>query len=238
MDEFEQDQPKRRTLNDDPIGAIFDGLSDFTSAALQRAAKQSGWAFKTLNRTPEQLHRLATAGEALRDMREVAGLNLSELAAALNLGDKSLLEEAEEGNAALPFEIILRLSSLLARNDPIPFVLKFTRSYNPRLWEFLNDWGVGRLPLQYEREREFINIYRKDDAVRELDDEDFAKVLAYTESAFDMAMHFIAETRSVEDEPEEEEEEEDTSTADDDISDNDPSDDDHSDDDSSDQEEY
>ncbi len=220
MDEFEQEQPKRRNLNDDPIGAIFDGLSDFTSAALQRAAKQSGRAFKTLNRTPEQLHRLAAAGESLRDMREVAGLNLGELASALNLGDKSLLEAAEEGRAALPFEIILRLSSLLARNDPIPFVLKFTRSYNPRLSEFLNDWGVGRLPLQYEREREFINIYRKDDAVRELDDEDFAKVLAFTESAFDMAMHFIADTRSDDDELQEEEEE-DASASENDRSDND-----------------
>lgn len=196
MADHKQQQPKRRSLNEDPIGAIFDGLSDFTNAALHRAAKQSGRAFKTLNRTPEQLRRMAAAGEALRDTREVAGLNLSELAAALNLGDKSLLEAAEEGRAALPFEIILRLSSLLARNDPIPFILKFTRSYNPRLWEFLNDWGVGRLPLQYEREREFINIYRKDDAVRELDDEDYAKVLAYTESAFDMAMHFIADTRN------------------------------------------
>ena len=208
MTDNKEEQPRRRTLNVDPIGAIFDGLSDFTSAALQHAVKQSGWALKTLNRTPEQLHRLAMAGEALRDMREVAGLNLGELADALNLGDKSLLEAAEEGHAALPFEIILRMSSLLARNDPIPFVLKFTRSYNPRLWEFLNDWGVGRLPLQYEREREFINIYRKDDAVRELDDEDFAKVLTYTESAFDMAMHFIADTRSEEEDEEEEQAEE------------------------------
>ncbi|MGI9286606.1 MAG: helix-turn-helix domain-containing protein [Pseudomonadales bacterium] len=193
MAESEREQPIRRALNEDPIGAIFDGLSDFTSAALQRAAKQSEKAFKTLNRTPQQLRRMAAAGESLRDMREVAGLNLSELSSALNMGDKSLLEAAEEGKATLPFEIILRLSSLLARNDPVPFVLKFTRSYNPRLWEFLNDWGVGRLPLQYEREREFINIYRKDDAVRELDDEDFAKVLAFTDSAFDMAMHFVAD---------------------------------------------
>lgn len=183
-------------MNEDPIGAIFDGLSDFTSAALQRAARQSEKAFKTLNRTPEQLRRMAAAGESLRDMREVAGLNLSELSNALNMGDQSLLEAAEQGKAALPFEIILRLSSLLARNDPIPFVLKFTRSYNPRLWEFLNDWGVGRLPLQYEREREFINIYRKHDAARGLDDADFEKVLAFTERAFDMAMHFVAAARS------------------------------------------
>ncbi len=196
MAESEKEQPKRRALNEDPIGAIFDGLSDFTSAALQRAARQSEKAFKTLNRTPEQLRRMAAAGESLRDMREVAGLNLSELSNALNMGDKSLLEAAEQGKAALPFEIILRLSSLLARNDPIPFVLKFTRSYNPRLWEFLNDWGVGRLPLQYEREREFINIYRKHDAARGLDDADFEKVLAFTERAFDMAMHFVDAARS------------------------------------------
>lgn len=215
MAESEQEQPKRRALNEDPIGAIFDGLSDFTSAALQRAARQSEKAFKTLNRTPEQLRRMAAAGESLRDMREVAGLNLSELSSAPNMGDKSLLEAAEQGKAALPFEIILRLSSLLARNDPVPFVLKFTRSYNPRLWEFLNDWGVGRLPLQYEREREFINIYRKNDAARALDDADFEKVLSFTERAFDMAMHFVDEARSeqedmeIEDDDDELEEEQD-----------------------------
>ena len=39
----------------------------------------------------------------------------------------------------------------------------------------------------------FINIYRSRDDARTLSDESFEKVLAYTKSAFDMALHFVAE---------------------------------------------
>ena len=58
------------------------------------------------------------------------------------------------GTATLSFELILRLSALLARNDPIPFVAQMLRGSNPALWRLLEDWGLGRIPLQLERERQ------------------------------------------------------------------------------------
>ncbi len=57
----------------------------------------------------------------------------------------------------------------------------------------LNDWGVGRLPLHFEREREFINIYRGRDEARELSDEGFKRVLEFTRQAFETSLHFVAE---------------------------------------------
>jgi hypothetical protein len=95
----------------------------------------------------------------------------------------------------LPFEIILRLAAVLARNDPIPFVMKLTRTNNPALWKVLEDLGVGRLVLQSSREREFAHIYSVNDSARRLSDEDFAAVLEFTRSAFDTAMAFRDKTR-------------------------------------------
>ena len=46
----------------------------------------------------------------------------------------------------LPFEIILRLASVLGRNDPISFVMRFTRSYNPDVWQTLE--SLGHRPLR------------------------------------------------------------------------------------------
>lgn len=135
------------------------------------------------------------AGAYLRELREVAGLTRDELADAVELADRSLLEAAEAGTATLSFELTLRLAAVLARHDPVPFVSRLVRSYNPVLWQLLEDWGVGRLPLQLEREREFVNILRGHDAVRALSDEDFARVLAFTREAFETALHFAGKPR-------------------------------------------
>ncbi len=121
----------------------------------------------------------------------MAGLTLSEMSEALNLKDKSLLEAIENGTSTLSFELILRLAALIARNDPIPFIMRTTRNYNPEVWQILNDWGIGRIPLQFEREREFINIFRRHDDARNLSDEGFRKVLEFTRHSFEMSMHFI-----------------------------------------------
>jgi len=131
-------------------------------------------------------------GTYLRDVRELAGLTQSELAEAINLSDHSILAAAEKGTSTLSFELILRLAALLARHDPIPFIMKFTRTYDPEIWNILEKWGVGRIVLQFERERQFINIYREHDAVRKLDDGDFEEVLKFTRAAFEMALHFAA----------------------------------------------
>jgi len=134
------------------------------------------------------------AGKYLRDLRELAGLTQTELSEALALADDgSLLKAVENGTATLSFELILRLASVLARHDPVPFVLRLTRTYNPELWKLLEGWGIGRLPLQYERERQFVNVYRRHDAARNLSDEGFAKVLEFTRAAFELSLHFIAE---------------------------------------------
>jgi hypothetical protein len=92
----------------------------------------------------------------------------------------------------LPFEIILRLASVVGRNDPVSFIMKLTRSYNPELWKTLESLGVGRILVQGEREREFANIYRAHDAARRLSDQEFSDVLAFTNAAFEMALAFRA----------------------------------------------
>lgn len=164
---------------------------------------------KALFLKPEQAEKMKEAGKMLKDLREVAGLTRFELSEALDLKDHSLIEAVENGTAILSFELILRLAALLARHDPVPVILKFTRTYNPELWKILEDWGLGRLTLHFEREREFINIFRRHDAARKLSDEGFAKVLAFTQAAFEMSLHFIAEQEEVElEEPGEDETEE------------------------------
>jgi transcriptional regulator with XRE-family HTH domain len=129
-------------------------------------------------------------GAALRRLRKSAGLTISEVGTAINLKDPSLIEAWEKGRIAVPFEIVLRLAAVLGRNDPIGFVMKFTRSANPDLWRSLESLGVGKLLIQSAREREFANIYRADDEARQLSDKEFAEVLSFTRAAFEMAMAF------------------------------------------------
>jgi transcriptional regulator with XRE-family HTH domain len=133
------------------------------------------------------------SGAYLKDVRELAGLTRAELTEALHLSDKSLLAAVEKGTAALSFELILRLAALLARHDPVPFIIKFTRTYDPEIWEILERWGLGQIPVHFERERQFINIYRSHDAARKLTDDGFEKVLQFTRAAFDMALTFVSE---------------------------------------------
>jgi transcriptional regulator with XRE-family HTH domain len=175
------------------IDTIGDLTSEFTSSARKLATRTRATAARAMSRTPEQLRLMAAAGESLRDMREVAGLTVLEITDSLNLRDKSMWEAVEEGREVLSFELVLRLASLVARNDPLPFVLKYTRAYNPRLWEILHELKIDKLPLQFERERSFINIYRRHDAARRLSEQGFDRVLKFTQQAFDMAIHFVAE---------------------------------------------
>ena len=132
----------------------------------------------------------ARTGAALRRMRKAAGLTITEVGTAINLKDPSLIEAWENGRIAVPFELILRLAAVLGRNDPIGFVMTFTRSSNPDLWRSLEGLGVGKLLIQSAREREFANIYRGDDQARSLSDAEFAEVLTFTRAAFEMAMAF------------------------------------------------
>lgn len=181
-------------------GSLFDFLGTLASG-VWRAAGSPLKVAEALLLTPDQMKVLGPrqraamreAGLYLRDVREVTGLTVDDLGAALNLREHSLLSAVESGTATLSFELILRLAALLARHDPIPFVMRLTRAYNPDLWKLLQAWGMAGLPLQFERERQFVNIYRGRDAARKLTDEGFAALLAFTEAAFEMALHFAIE---------------------------------------------
>jgi transcriptional regulator with XRE-family HTH domain len=183
---------------------LLDRLADLSGVIAQSAvilaskttgvSKQVG---KQLVLGAEQQKVLIEAGASLKDLRQVAGLTISDLSKALKLKDQSLLEAVESGTAVLSFELILRLSALLARHDPLPFIMKYTRTYNPEIWRLLDDWGMAQLPLQIERERQFVNILRGCDTARELSDEAFAKVLAFTQAAFDLALEFSTSSQAV-----------------------------------------
>jgi len=183
-------------VSEETLTNLFDRISGVTSSAFRFAKKTTDTSYKVgkaIMQSQDQLKLMVAAGQSLKDLREVAGLTVTELSDAINLKDKSLLEAVENGTATLSFELILRLSALLARNDPIPFILKYSRTYSPETWKLLNDWGAGRLPLQYQREREFINIYRSKDQSRQLSDEGFQQVLEFTRHAFNLSLHFISE---------------------------------------------
>lgn len=131
------------------------------------------------------------ASALLKDAREAAGLTLDDLGAALELKDPSFMALVESGKVGLPFDMILRMATILGRNDPVTFVLQLTRSYNPRVWKSLEALGIGKLLVQAGREREFANIYRSSSAARQLSDKDFAAALSFSAAAFDSAMVFL-----------------------------------------------
>jgi transcriptional regulator with XRE-family HTH domain len=155
---------------------------------LRRAVDVGGAGVAALLPGSEEMRR--EVGAYVRELRELAGLTVEELTEALKLSDHSLLAAVEAGTATLSFELTLRLAAIIARHDPVPFVSRLVRTYNPILWQLLEDWGIGELPLQLEREREFVNVLRGAEAARALSDEDFARVLAFTRAAFEMALHF------------------------------------------------
>lgn len=134
---------------------------------------------------------VAKAAALLKDAREAAGLTLDDLGEALELKDPTFMALVESGKVGLPFEMILRMATILGRNDPVTFVLQLTRSYNPRVWKSLEALGIGKLLLQAGREREFANIYRSHPAARQMSDADFATALAFTDAAFHSALEFL-----------------------------------------------
>ncbi|MDO6443585.1 MULTISPECIES: helix-turn-helix transcriptional regulator [unclassified Marinobacter] len=190
----EVDDLRKPTASEKAPEGIIDRLASLTGSAFRLGARATDTSLrvgKALINSQEQLRAMLAAGQSLKDIREVAGLTLSEMSDALDLRDKSVLEAIENGTTTLSFELILRLTALIARNDPIPFIMRTTRNYNPEVWQILNDWGIARVPLQFEREREFINIFRRHDSARTLSDEGFRKVLEFTRQSFEMSLHFV-----------------------------------------------
>ncbi len=137
---------------------------------------------------PERLEAMREAGNFLRDARETAGLSVREMAETLGVKDKQVLEDVEHGRSIMPLELMLRSASLLARHDPIPFLIKFMRTYNPALEKTLEQLGVMALPRQYERERRFVNLYRQHDVLRNFSDAEFERFIDYVSSSSELVV--------------------------------------------------
>jgi transcriptional regulator with XRE-family HTH domain len=163
-------------------GSMLSRVGDASDTALTLAAART--------QRPGRKAAVEKAAGLLRDLRQAAGLSLEELGQALELDDPSFMGLVESGKVGLPFDLILRLTSVLARNDPVGFVMKMTRTYNPKIWKTLDALGVGKLLVQAGREREFANIYRRHDAARHLSDKDFGAALAFADAAFQAALVF------------------------------------------------
>ncbi len=145
---------------------------------------------------PERLEAMAEAGRFLRDARETAGLSLKDLADSLGLADNSVLEDVESGESIMPLELMLRSAALLARHDPIPFLIKFMRTYNPALEKRLEQWGVLTIPRHFERERRFVNVYRQHDELRNLSDEEHERFIEYMNSSTEMVLNVMLKEKS------------------------------------------
>ena len=141
---------------------------------------------------PERLEAMADAGHFLRDARETAGLSLKDLADNLGMSDNEVLKDVESGDTIMPLELMLRCASLLARHDPIPFLIKFMRTYNPSLGQTLEQWGIMTLPKNYERERRFVNLYRQHDTLRSLSDEEYLRFNEYMDSSISLVLDVMA----------------------------------------------
>jgi transcriptional regulator with XRE-family HTH domain len=160
----------------------------------------------------DRIKAMSEAGSLLKDAREVAGLNIVELAEAVGLTDSELLEQVEEGRAILPIDTLLRIASLTARHDPIPFILKFLRTYSPDLEQTLEQWGIIQLPKKYERERRFANIYKSLDSLRGLSDAEFERFVGYMKASTKLTMDIMQSEQKKQGKPEEPEAKDDNNT--------------------------
>jgi transcriptional regulator with XRE-family HTH domain len=172
-------------------GQVAGGTLDLArNTATMTAMFGDNWLSSALLKTmePERLEAMADAGRFLRDARETAGLSLKDLTEGLGIADDAVLRDVESGETILPLELMLRCASLLARHDPIPFLIKFMRTYNPSLGKTLEQWGILALPKNYERERRFVNLYRQHDTLRNLSDEEYLRFNEYMDSSISLVL--------------------------------------------------
>lgn len=191
----------KKDANDQPhqeksrrYGLPFDALLNIPGLATQtigKAISHSGSLLGMLLKTPDYMEQVGKAGHYLKDLREVAGLTLDDLAKAVDLKNPDILKSVEEGRSPITIDILFRLSSFYSRNDPFAFMFNFSREYAPWLWQALRITGMEKLLITMERELKFINVYRARESARHLSDEDFDKMLTFVSSGFNMAMDFI-----------------------------------------------
>jgi transcriptional regulator with XRE-family HTH domain len=179
-------------------GQVAEGTFDLArNTAAMTAMFGENWLRNTLvnKLEPERLEAMADAGHFLRDARETAGISIKEMSEMLDLSDRSVLEDIESGQAIMPLELMLRSASLLARHDPIPFLIKFMRTYNPALEKTLEQWGVMALPRQFERERRFVNLVRQHDKMRSLTDDEYERFIQYMDSSCQLVLDVMVKEK-------------------------------------------
>ena len=124
-------------------------LFGMTSAAMtfiSKGGRITGKIGEALASSPEQEKMIREAGSYLKDLREVAGLTMRDVSHNLKLADESLVAAVENGTATLSFELILRMAALLARHDPVPFILRMHTNVQPAGVESPGRMGLGKLP--------------------------------------------------------------------------------------------
>lgn len=143
---------------------------------------------------PKRVQAMAEAGQFLKEAREIAGFTRSEFANAMNMSEEKA-QAIEDGEAAIPLEGIFRAASLLARNDPLPMILKFMRTFSPSLEGAMQKLGVDVIPKHLERERSFINVYRRNDNLRQLSDNEFERLLSYLDAAMNLVLDVMEQEK-------------------------------------------
>ena len=183
-----------RKLTEQVAGGTFDFARN---TATMTAMFGETWLRNTLfsKLEPERLEAMADAGHFLRDARETAGMSIKDLTESLGLSDRGVLEDIESGETIMPLELMLRSAALLARHDPIPFLIKFMRTYNPALEKTLEQWGVLAIPKQYERERRFVNLMRQHDVLRGLSDAEYDRFIHYMESSSNLVLDVMVKEK-------------------------------------------
>jgi len=176
-----------------PFETMFKSWQEFTNQMLLKSAGQSPKSITEFwQQAPEMMEQTGKAGTYLKDLREVAGLTHEDLARAIDLENPDLLRAIEEGRAPVTIDILYRLASFHSRNDPVAFMIDYSRKHAPLLWYSLQLTGMDKFLITIERELKFVNIYRSRDAARELSNEQFQKLVDFMAKAFDLALDLIA----------------------------------------------
>ena len=185
--------PADAHAHDSRLKSLARGVQSLTNSMLGMADTATDLTMalaKSRLKKPAQRAAIERAGALMHDLRQAAGLTVNDLGTALGLDEPGKVALIESGTIAMPFELILRAAAVLGRNDPLTFVMQFTRAYNPDLWKALESLGVGQLVVQGAREREFANIYRAHEGGRRLSDAEFADALAFVNSSWELALAF------------------------------------------------
>ncbi len=178
------------------LDEILRGFQNFGTQAWSAATGQPPVnLLDLLTATPDHLVRLGEAGHYLKDLREVAGLTLEELAEALDLDNPRTLEAIEEGRSPVNLDILYRLGAFHARHDPVGFMLDYSREHAPLLWQVLTLSGLDQLLASAGRELRFLNLYRARDRARKLSDDEFERLLDFVGGTLDLALDFSAGPR-------------------------------------------